>query len=118
MFSDGRDDVFDHDPESFSAPGPVEDVHEGIDHVDEPVPRVGDHTYHLFVGPSLEGDQLHYVDWEDKDEVAQGQDDGGLYDGLGSTFVVEVGIFPQYCRVRYDEDNEGYSHPDGVYYCS
>ena len=90
MSSDGGEDVFDHDPESFPAPWPVEDVHKGIDHVYEPVPRVGDHTYQLFVGPSLQGDQLQYIDGQDEDEVAQGEDDGRLHDRLGSAFVVSV----------------------------
>ena len=115
--SDGREDVFDHDPESFSAPWPVEDVDKGVDHVDQPVPRVSDHTYQLFVGNSLQGNQIKYVDWEDEDEIAQGQDDGRLHDCFGSSFVVLVWIFPQYSRVGYDDDNEGYPHPDGVNNC-
>ena len=86
----GRADVFDHEPESFSEPWPVEDVHKGIDHVDEPVPRVGDHTYQLFVGSCIQGDQLLYVDWNDKYEVDKGENDGGLHDFFGSIFVVKV----------------------------
>ena len=72
LSSDGREDVFDHEPESLSEPWPVEDVHKGIDHVHEPVPGVGDHSYQLSVRPHIQGDQLQYVDWNDKYEVAQG----------------------------------------------